>query len=449
MTLVFTVSFAFQQPLGIGCGDPVALFGDANGHDFVFVLIDGVEDGGGGEQRDFMFPTASAKQDSDTEFLHGLRMAEFPVYSSTFGKLCGLTRVAPGVSLRARVIPFPQTFCPEASMRQAVLCLVVLAILAGLVPPATAQAAAAPATGRKKRVAVFDFDYATVHAGIAALFGQDVDVGKGISDLLVTDLVKDGSYSVIERKALDKILKEQNFSNSDRADPNSAAKIGKLLGVDAIIVGSITQFGNETKNTNIGGGGGGFGGFGIGGVGHKKSKAIVAVTARLVDIDTAEILGVAEGKGESSRESTSLLGGGGNWHGFGGGAADFGSSDFQSTIIGEAVKAAVDSLSQEVVADNTKLVARTIVVEGLVAAVDSGQIVLNVGAKNGVKVGDQLNVERVTKEIKDPSTGKVIRRLASPVGVVKVTDVDDISSVCTAVSGTGFKTGDAVKTVTQ
>jgi curli biogenesis system outer membrane secretion channel CsgG len=350
-------------------------------------------------------------------------------------------------------------------MRNAVLCLVVLAMLAGLaeagtgaapVAPAQASAApaapaqtAAPATGRKKRVAVFDFDYATVHSSVAALFGQDVDVGKGISDLLVTDLVKDGSYSVIERKALDKILKEQNFSNSDRADPNSAAKIGKLLGVDAIIVGSITQFGNETKNTNIGGGGGGFGGFGLGGVGHKKSKAIVAVTARLVDIDTAEILGVAEGKGESARESTSLLGGGGNWHGFGGGAADFGSSDFQSTIIGEAVKAAVDSMSQEVIADKDKLVARTIVVEGLVAAVDSGQIILNVGAKNGVKVGDQLNVERVTKEIKDPSTGKVIRRLASPVGVVKVTDVDDISAVCTAVSGTGFKTGDAVKTVTQ
>ena len=147
-------------------------------------------------------------------------------------------------------------------MRNVVLCLVVLTILVGLMPAAKAQAPAAapavpsqtppPATGRKKRVAIFDFDYATVHSSVAALFGQDVDVGKGISDLLVTDLVKDGSYSVIERKALDKILKEQNFSNSDRADPNSAAKIGKLLGVDAIIVGSITQFGNETKNTNIG-----------------------------------------------------------------------------------------------------------------------------------------------------------------------------------------------------
>jgi len=308
---------------------------------------------------------------------------------------------------------------------------------------------AAPATARKKRVAVFDFDYSTVHSNSAAIFGTDVDVGKGISDLLVRYLVKDGTYSVIERKAMDKIMQEQNFSNSDRANPNSAAQIGKLLGVDAIIVGSITEFGNETKNTNIGGAGGGFGGFGIGGFGHKKSKAIVGIDARIVNIDTAEIMGVADGKGESSRESTSLLGGGSNWHGFGAGNADFGSSDFQNTIIGEAVKSAVEQTSTELIADAGKLEVRTISVSGLVASVDSGQIVLNVGTKAGLKVGDQLNVERVTKEIKDPATGKVIRRLSSTIGVVRVTDVDDISAVCVSVSGSGFRVGDAVKTVTQ
>ena len=324
-----------------------------------------------------------------------------------------------------------------------------LAALFLLFSVGAAYAQAVPAAPRKKRVAIFDFDYATVHGNVSALFGQDVDIGKGISDLLVTYLVKDGSYSVIERKALDKIMAEQNFSNSDRANPNSAAKIGKLLGVDAIVVGSITQFGNETKNMNLGGAGGALGGFGLGGFGHKKSKAIVSLTARMVDVDTGEILAVAEGHGESQRESTSLLGGGGNWHGFGNGNADFGSSDFQSTIIGEAVKTAVEKTSTEVIADKDKLVARTVVVEGLVAAVDGGQIILNVGSKAGVKVGDQLNVERVSKEIKDPSTGKVIRRMATSVGVVKVTDVDDISSVATTVSGSGFKTGDAVKTVTQ
>jgi curli biogenesis system outer membrane secretion channel CsgG len=335
-------------------------------------------------------------------------------------------------------------------MKKILLRGIIVWSLLGIFAAAQTAPTTTPTQGaRKKRIAVFDFDYATVHSGVAAIFGTDVDVGKGIADLLVTDLVKDGTYSVIERKALDKVLHEQNFSNSDRANPTSAAQIGKILGVDAIIVGSITQFGNDTHNTGVGGGGGGFGGFGLGGFSHKKSKAIVGIDARIVNIDTAEIMGVAEGKGESSRESTSLLGGGGNWHGFGGGNANFGDSDFQNTIIGEAVKKATDDTATQLISDAAKVETRTITVAGLVAAVDSGQIVLNVGSKAGVKVGDQLNIERVTREIKDPATGQVIRRMTSPIGVVKVTDVDEASAVCVPVSGAGFKVGDAAKTITQ
>jgi curli biogenesis system outer membrane secretion channel CsgG len=315
--------------------------------------------------------------------------------------------------------------------------------------PASGTAPAAATQGRKKRVAVLDFDYGTVHSGIAALFGQDIDVGKGVTDLLVKYLVKDGTYSVIERKALDKVMAEQNFSNSDRANPMSAAKLGKLLGVDAIIVGSITQFGGETKNTNIGGVGGGLGKIGIGGFGSKKTKASVALDARIVDIDTAEILGVADGKGESLRSSTSLLGGGGGWHGFGGGNVDFGSSDFQSTIIGEAVSKATEQLSTGLIADAPKLQARVINVEGLVAAVDGKDIVLNVGTKAGLHPGQQLAVQRVTKEIKDPATGKVIRRMSTQVGMIEITDVDELSAVAKPVSGSVFKVGDMVKTSTQ
>jgi curli biogenesis system outer membrane secretion channel CsgG len=335
------------------------------------------------------------------------------------------------------------------------LCAEVVAQAAPAAPAATTPTATTPAAtparpgGRKKRVAVLDFDYATVHAGVAAIFGQDIDVGKGITDLLVTKLVKDGTYSVIERKALDKILAEQNFSNSDRANPASAAKLGKLLGVDAIIVGSITQFGNDTKNTKVGGTGGGLAGFGLGGFSHKKSKAIVQIDARVVNIDTAEILVVSEGKGESSRESTSMLGGGSNWHGFGAGAVDFGSSDFQNTIIGEAVKAAVDQMSTGLISDAGKVETRTVVVEGLVAAVDGKTIVLNIGAKTGIKVGDHLSVERVSREIKDPATGKVIRRMSSQIGTIEITDVDDISAVGNLLTGTGLKVGDLAKTITQ
>ena len=302
---------------------------------------------------------------------------------------------------------------------------------------------------RRPRVAVMDFDYATVQTVSAAVFGTNVDIGKGIVDMLVTDLVKDGSYSVIERKAMDKILAEQNFSNSNRADPTSAARIGKLLGLDAIIMGSITEFGGETKKTGLGGVGGNWHGVGLGNIGHSNSKANVAITARIINVDTAEIMGVADGKGQSSRASTNLLGGGGNWNGFGAGSADFSNSGFQQTIIGEATRNAVDQLSTNLVADAPKVGVRTIVVEGLVAAVEGDQVILNVGAKAGIKVGDQFSVERVTKEIKDPATGAVIRRLSNNLGVVKATDVDDASAVCTIVSGSGFKTGDKVKTVTQ
>ncbi|HET7104359.1 MAG TPA: CsgG/HfaB family protein [Terracidiphilus sp.] len=323
--------------------------------------------------------------------------------------------------------------------------VVGLALLAGVAAVSYAQAP----TQRKPRIAVMDFDYGTVQTASAALFGTNVDVGKGIADLLVTDLVKDGSFSIIERKALDKIMAEQNFSNSSRADPSSAAKLGKLLGVDAILVGSITEFGNETNNKKIGGGGGNWHGFGMGGFGHSNSKANVAITARLVNVDTGEIIAVADGTGQSSRSSTSLLGGGGNWHGWGGGNADFGSSDFQQTIIGEATKNAVDKLSSDLVGDASKVAVRTVTVEGEVAAVDGGQIILNVGKKAGVKVGDQFEIQRVTRVIKDPQTGAVLRRMATTLGVVKATDVDDVSAVCAPVSGSDFKTGDLAKTVIQ
>jgi outer membrane protein OmpA-like peptidoglycan-associated protein/curli biogenesis system outer membrane secretion channel CsgG len=313
------------------------------------------------------------------------------------------------------------------------------------------ESGAQSSTDRKARVAVLDFDYGTVMSSSSSIFGTNVDIGKGITQLLVTDLVKNGTFSVIERSALDKVLAEQSFSNSNRADPASAARIGKILGVDYIIVGSITEFGNETNKQNVGGSGGNFHGFGIGGVGHSNSKANVAIDARVINIDTAEILAAAEGKGESSRSGVSLLGGGGNWNGFGSGNVDFGSSNFQNTIIGEATKKAVDNLAGDLAANSGRLSANvhTFKGEGLIAAIDGGQIVLNVGGKAGIKAGDTIEVTRVTREIKDPATGQVLRRLTTSVGTLRATDVDDVSAICTPVTGSGFQEGDHVTFTTD
>jgi curli biogenesis system outer membrane secretion channel CsgG len=299
----------------------------------------------------------------------------------------------------------------------------------------------------KKRVAVLDFDYATVQSGVSSLFGTNVDVGKGVADLMVQNLVKSGVYSVVERKALDKILAEQNFSNSDRANPETAAKLARMLGVDAIIIGSITQFGRDDKGTNIGAGAlGGLGKFGIGGLSKRDSKATVGLSARLVSTETGEILGIAEGKGESSRSGTSLIGAGGSGGGAGGAGADISSSNFASTLLGEAVNKAVHSAATELDANAAKLPTRKLKVEGLVADSTGGTLVLNVGSKQGVKVGDHLEVRRVGREIKDPATGKVIRRIEEKLGEVAITEVDEQSAVGTFTGPSAAKVGDTVTT---
>jgi curli biogenesis system outer membrane secretion channel CsgG len=298
----------------------------------------------------------------------------------------------------------------------------------------------------KKRIAVMDFDYATVQSSVSAVFGTNVDVGKGITDLLVTNLVKSGVYSVIERKALDKVLAEQNFSNSDRADANTAAKLARILGVDAIVTGSITQFGRDDKSTGIGGGGLGraIGGFGIGGISKKESKAVVGITARIINTETAEILTVAEGKGESSRSGTSLIGAGGSGSGAGGGAYDMSSSNFANTILGEAVNKAVQDVASQLNQNSAKLPTHKLSIDGLVADATNGTLVLNIGTKAGLKVGDHLEVKRVTREIKDPASGKVIRRMEDKVGEVEITEADETSAVGKFTGGSPAKVGDRV-----
>jgi curli biogenesis system outer membrane secretion channel CsgG len=298
---------------------------------------------------------------------------------------------------------------------------------------------------QKKRVAVFDFDYATVQSNVAAIFGSNVDIGKGVADLTVDNLVRSGVYSVIERKALEKVLAEQNFSNSDRADPATAAKLGRLLGVEAIVIGSITQFGRDDRATNVGGGAlGGIGRrYGIGGVSKRESKAVVGITARLVSADTAEILASATGKGESTRSGTSLIGSGGAGTA-GGGAYDMTSSNFAGTILGEAVTQAVSGVARQLDGSAAQITSQQVEIDGLVADATGNTVILNVGAKGGVKVGDRLQIRRPTREIRDPASGKVIRRIEENVGEVVITEADEVSSVGTFTGASPAKVGDRV-----
>jgi curli biogenesis system outer membrane secretion channel CsgG len=299
---------------------------------------------------------------------------------------------------------------------------------------------------QKRRVAVLDFGYGTVMSSVQALFGTNQDVGKGIADLVIDRLINDGTYRVIERRQLDKIIQEQNFSNSDRADASSAAKIGRLLGVDSIITGDITQFGRDDHNTNVGSVLNRWDKFGVGKVGVRNSKAVVAITARLVDVNTGEILASVGGRGESKRSGTNLLGGGGDWAGSGTGSLDMGSSNFSQTILGEAVTSAVAQLAAQLDQNADRLPRQTVAISGLVADASGDTLVMNIGTRAGIHVGDKLAVTRVGRVIKDPVTGKVLRTIEEPLGQVVIANADEQSAEG-RFTGTGKpQVGDTVKT---
>jgi len=92
----------------------------------------------------------------------------------------------------------------------------------------------------KKRVAVFIFDDKTDKSW---RWWNNKGVGEGIAEMLTTALVKTGNYRVLERRELDQILKEQDLGASGIVTPQSAAKVGKVLGVELAVMGAVTVLG--------------------------------------------------------------------------------------------------------------------------------------------------------------------------------------------------------------
>jgi len=106
----------------------------------------------------------------------------------------------------------------------------------------------------------------------------------------------------------------------------------------------------------------------------------------------------------------------------------------------------VVDLARRLEGNAARLPTRKVMVEGLVADVSGNTLVLNVGTRAGLKVGDRLEVKRPIREIRDPASGKVIRRIEDNLGVMVITEADEQSAVGTYSGTTPPKVGDAVKT---
>ncbi len=308
--------------------------------------------------------------------------------------------------------------------------------------------AAAPAVAQKKKVAVLRFNDASVQQAVQAMGGSNQDVGTGISELLIQKLVEDGKYSVVERAALEKVGSDQNLSQGQLSDPDAAAKIGRLLNVDFIIIGSVNQFGAETNQTTLGGGSNlSVKGFGIGGVSSTSSKAVVEITARMIDVSNEEVVAAATGKGESSHSGGVSLQGTSNSKA-GGGTLDMTGSDFTSSLLGDATHKAVNQVGVQLDAKAASLPMHAVKINAIVADVSGNTLILNVGSTAGVKVGDELVISRAVRTVKDPATGAVIKTVTEKIGVAKVTEVDETSATVTLTPGTNGppKVGDMAVT---
>jgi curli biogenesis system outer membrane secretion channel CsgG len=89
------------------------------------------------------------------------------------------------------------------------------------------------ATGSRPHLAVFTFAETSAQQTVQGW-------GASLAEMLTTALINSGHYRIIERKQLEKVLEEQALGQSGALDSETAVVVGKLMSLDAIVIGSIS-----------------------------------------------------------------------------------------------------------------------------------------------------------------------------------------------------------------
>jgi len=302
------------------------------------------------------------------------------------------------------------------------------------------------APAQKRSLAVEDFDYSTVMTDVQAIFGNHLNLGRGINAMMVKRISQSGRFTVVERNKVASVMREQDFAASGRVKKGTGPRTGQIRGAELTLMGDIVVFGRDDRRKSgvigvlVPGAGG------IGGGYKQTNKAVVVLAYRLVDAETSEVVAAGKVRGESKRESKgvgALLFVGGV---LAGGAVDMTSSNFAQTIIGEATTDAVDKLAADLDGRSTAVTAaaREIEIDARVADASGSTLIINAGAALGVKMGDRLQVYRLGRAIKDPTTGEVLDQAADRIGEMVVTQVKEKIAIG-AYTGSPAKVGDAAR----
>jgi curli biogenesis system outer membrane secretion channel CsgG len=321
----------------------------------------------------------------------------------------------------------------------------------------------------KHRVAIFGFSHATVADQVVAEFGTSQDVGDYFSDQLAARMASDGLVRVVDRDALRRAMQQpvqiqapveetryvgglMNLGGIGVDTPQPQEnKVGALLGVnqviryfdaDVLLTGEITAIGRDenrridffdTLRSFFGG--------------HCPARrAVLGVNARIVDLNTGEVMATTTVKAQSLHARCSLL----SAPGYSRNATGLRDVIFPHSTQGEAFYLAISSVAKNLERGMPGThVYSPQQIEGLVADVSDDMVTINVGSVGGVQLGDILVITRPMRTIKDPASGRIIREIDDPVGEISITSVGPFYAIG-HFKGTGkVSINDVVKSVIE
>lgn len=197
---------------------------------------------------------------------------------------------------------------------------------------------------------------------------HDDPLGKQVTDQLSKALTESGAYLVFERPDISR-LKDESRLTDTKLD---------LVGVDALIIGSLTEFGRKTVGET---------GF----VSHSKRQvAFAKVDLRVVDVKTGHVFFATSGAGEASTETASTFG--------------FGSqASYDGTLNDAAVRQAVSEAVTRLTGHMDTRPWQTFILRS-----EPGRVYIGGGAHQGVLPGMQFAVLTQGERIKSPQTGTEI-----------------------------------------
>lgn len=235
-----------------------------------------------------------------------------------------------------------------------------------------------------------------------------VDVGDQVSALITNRLVEmGGNIRVVEREHLRSVLSEQDLVG--RVDPSHAAEIGRLLGAQILVFGTVTRF--ELSST---------GGVRVRGIGVGGTRGRVDLTGRIVDSSSGVILGSIEGSGSATGASVEVR----DLQGL-----SFDASEFMESAIGRATDGAINELTGDLKvlieekADQITVLELPPALSGKIVALIDGGVVIDIGEEDGVRRDDIFEVFRL----------QYVEGLAEPVripaGEIRIVSIERSAAV--------------------